>query len=139
MEEFDLIVIGAGPAGYEAASIAVRRGLRTVLIEKDHLGGTCLNRGCIPTKAFCRSAQVAADVASASEFGVMLPAGGAAAVDMARVTERKDAVVAQLREAVAAVCEGAVILHVEAKFVGPHEVEAAGRILTAPRIIVATG
>ena len=139
MEEFDLIVIGAGPAGYEAASIAVRRGLRTVLIEKDHLGGTCLNRGCIPTKAFCRSAQVAADVAAASEFGVMLPAGGPAAVDMARVTGRKDAVVAQLREAVAAVCEGAVILHAEAKFVGPHEVEAAGRILTAPRIIVATG
>ncbi len=139
MEKYDLIVIGAGPAGYEAAAIAVRHGMRTLLVEKDHLGGTCLNKGCIPTKAFCRSAQVAADVAGASAFGVMLPAGASFSVDMARVVERKDAVVAQLREAVAAECYGAEILHAEARFAGAQEIEAAGRMFTAPKIIVATG
>lgn len=139
MEKYDLIVLGAGPAGYEAAAIAVRRGLHTLLIEKDRLGGTCLNRGCIPTKAFCRSAQVAADMGGASAFGVMLSPDASLSVDMSRVVERKDAIVSQLREAVAVVCDGADILHAEARFLAPHEIEADGRVFTAPKIIVATG
>ncbi|WP_304510578.1 FAD-dependent oxidoreductase, partial [Duncaniella muris] len=58
MENFDLIVIGAGPGGYEAAAEAAALGRRVAVIERDELGGTCLNRGCIPTKALCRSAEV---------------------------------------------------------------------------------
>ncbi len=134
----DIIIIGAGPGGYEAAAHAVAQGLRVLLIEKSHLGGTCLNQGCIPTKAFCRSAQVADDVAAAATFGVILPQGDVS-VDIRRVVERKDAIVEQLRESVALLCEGADIVRASARFLGPHEVEADGTIYSAPRIIVATG
>lgn len=139
MQSYDLIVIGAGPGGYEAAALGVAKGLKTLLVEKNHLGGTCLNRGCIPTKCFCRSAQVAADVANAAEFGITLPEGRAAAVDMAQVVGRKDAVVAQLRSAVEDVCAGVEILNAEARFAGAHTVEADGNLYTAPKIIIATG
>ena len=85
---YDLIVIGGGPAGYEAAAIGVSQGNKVLLVEKYALGGTCLNRGCIPTKCFCRSAQVADDVAAAAEFGIMLPEGARMRVDMQAVVER---------------------------------------------------
>lgn len=139
MEQYDLIVVGGGPGGYEAAALGVAKGLRTLLIERDCLGGTCLNRGCIPTKAFCRSAQVAADVAAAGGYGVVLPEGVSPAIDMRRIVERKNAIVAQLREAVADVCAGVDILFAEAKFAGTDVVEAAGGRYTAPKIVVATG
>lgn len=58
----ELIIIGAGPGGYETAVAAASSGVKVALIERDHLGGTCLNRGCIPTKALCRSAEVALTV-----------------------------------------------------------------------------
>ncbi|MCF0181365.1 MAG: FAD-dependent oxidoreductase, partial [Muribaculaceae bacterium] len=54
----DLIIIGAGPGGYETASVAAQKGLQVTIIERDLPGGTCLNRGCIPTKALCRNAEV---------------------------------------------------------------------------------
>lgn len=138
MHTYDLIVIGGGPGGYEAAALGTAGGMNTLLIERNHLGGTCLNRGCIPTKCFCRSAQVAADVADSSSFGIGLPEEEAR-VDMARVVERKDAVVAQLRMAVEDICSGVEILHAEGRFAGQHTVEAAGELYTAPKIIIATG
>ena len=55
---FDIIILGAGPGGYETAIEAAREGLSVAVVERDHLGGTCLNRGCIPTKALLRSAEV---------------------------------------------------------------------------------
>ena len=58
MSDFDLIIIGAGPGGYEMAAEAARHQLKVAVIERDELGGTCLNRGCIPTKALCRNAEV---------------------------------------------------------------------------------
>ena len=77
---FDTIIIGGGPAGYEAAAIGAARGENVLLVERDALGGTCLNRGCIPTKCFCRSAQIAIDVADAAAFGIELPGGNAMSV-----------------------------------------------------------
>ncbi len=136
--DYDLIVIGAGPGGYEAAARAAGQGLSTLLVEKSHLGGTCLNCGCIPTKAMCRSAQVAADVASAAEFGIIIPVG-AVRVDMSRIVERKHAIVGELREAVASLCAGVEIVEGEARFTAPHTVEVDGKSYTAPKIIVATG
>ena len=136
--DYDVIVIGAGPGGYEAAARAAGQGLSTLLVEKSHLGGTCLNCGCIPTKAMCRSAQVAADVASAAEFGIIIPEG-AVSVDMSRIVERKHAIVGELREAVASLCAGADIVEGEARFTAPHTVEVDGKSYTAPKIIVATG
>ena len=70
MENYDLIVIGAGPGGYEAAFEAADLGMKTALVEKDAPGGTCLNRGCIPTKSLLHAALLYRSLAEAGEFGV---------------------------------------------------------------------
>lgn len=132
----DIIIIGAGPGGYETAARAASAGKKVILIERGHLGGTCLNRGCIPTKALCRSAEVADTVASAAEYGIgaQMPA-----VDYAAVVARKDAVVASLREGVAQVLKDVEVVTGEARFVSPSEVSVGDKVYTAPTIIVATG
>lgn len=135
--EYDIIIIGAGPAGYPAAACALRQGLRTLLVEGDELGGTCLNRGCIPTKTLCRSARVALEARGAAEFGIELP--GAPAVDLARIIDRKNEVVAQLRLGVEASVSGADIVSGTARFTAPRTIEVGGESYTAPKIIVATG
>ncbi len=134
----DCIIIGGGPAGYEAAAIAANRGDKVLLVERDKLGGTCLNRGCIPTKSFCRSAEVAMDAAEASAFGIMLPEGGIKA-DMAAVVARKNAIVDQLREGVSMVVANAETLHGEASFVSSHEISVGGSVYSAPKIVIASG
>lgn len=90
----DLIIIGAGPGGYETAAEAAAEGLSVVLIEKSELGGTCLNRGCIPTKTLCRSAQVVQDVREAALFGVEIDNYRP---DYTVAAHRKDEVVRRLR------------------------------------------
>jgi dihydrolipoamide dehydrogenase len=70
MEEFDLIVIGSGPGGYVAAVRASQLGLKTACIEKDRLGGVCLNWGCIPTKALLKNAEILNSIKSTSNFGI---------------------------------------------------------------------
>lgn len=134
----ELIIIGAGPGGYETAVAAASSGVKVALIERDHLGGTCLNRGCIPTKALCRSAEVALTVREAGNFGVVIPDGGIN-IDYSAVARRKDSVVAQLREGVAELLKGVDVITGEARFVSPGEIEVNGEIYTAPRIIIATG
>ena len=89
-----IIIIGAGPGGYETALLAAKRGVEVVLIEAGPVGGTCLNEGCIPTKAFCRNAEVLEGLREASEFGVTDLSYG---FDFSKVVERKNAVVEQLR------------------------------------------
>jgi dihydrolipoamide dehydrogenase len=134
---YDLIVIGGGPAGYEAAAIGASRGESVLLIERDALGGTCLNRGCIPTKCFCHTASVALDVASAATFGVNVPEG--TTFDIAAMTARKDAVVAQLRDGVAMLVAKATVVNGTASFTAPHTVKVNDTLATAPKIIIATG
>lgn len=134
----DVIVIGGGPAGYPAAAASVRQGLKTLLIEARDIGGTCLNRGCIPTKSFCRSAQVALDISRSKEFGIDIPEGDVS-VDMRRIVERKDEIVTQLREAVAAVVKEVELRLGRARFLSANEVEVEGETFSAPKIIVATG
>ncbi|MCM8794174.1 MAG: FAD-dependent oxidoreductase, partial [Candidatus Omnitrophica bacterium] len=70
MEEYDIAIIGAGPGGYVAALRAGQKGFKTVVIEKDRVGGVCLNRGCIPTKALLESARQINLLNKASEFGI---------------------------------------------------------------------
>ena len=89
-----IIIIGAGPGGYETALLAAKRGVEVVLIEAGPVGGTCLNEGCIPTKAFCKNAEVLEGLREASEFGVT---GLSYGFDFSKVVERKNAVVEQLR------------------------------------------
>ena len=70
MNTFDLVVIGSGPGGYVAAIRAAQRGLNTALIEKEYIGGICLNWGCIPTKAIIRSVNTLRDIAEAESLGI---------------------------------------------------------------------
>ena len=70
MKEYDVIIIGAGPGGYETALYAKEQGLSVLLIEKDKLGGTCLNRGCIPTKTYNAIAKEINDLKKASDVGI---------------------------------------------------------------------
>lgn len=131
-----IIIIGAGPGGYETAARAASLGQKVTLIERGHLGGTCLNRGCIPTKALCRSAEVADIISSAAEYGI-----GAAAptIDYASIAARKDNIVASLREGVAQVLRDVEVIHGEAEFMSPSEIKVGETVYTAPKIIVATG
>ncbi len=74
-EIYDLVVIGGGPGGMTAATIAAGLNLKVALIEKEHLGGECLNVGCIPSKALLRSSRCAAEVRDAADFGIEVPKG----------------------------------------------------------------
>ena len=134
----DLIIIGAGPGGYETAVKAAKAGLKTVIIEKEALGGTCLNAGCIPTKCLCHSAEVHDEV---------LAAGYAdAAVDIAALVARKDSVVEKLRQGVAMLMKtpGITLVQGEARFIDAHTVavrkaDGEEEQFTAPNVIIATG
>jgi len=139
MNNVDLIIIGSGPGGYPAAAAAVADGLSVVIIERDLIGGTCLNRGCIPTKALCRTADVALTVSAAAEFGV--EDVQAPIIDYSIAAARRDKVVATLREGVAMTIKGARVVKGEAtvESTSPIVVSAAGEQFTAPRLIVATG
>ncbi len=93
MQEFDLIIVGAGPGGYVAAIRAAQLGLKTAIIEREHLGGVCLNWGCIPTKALLRSAEVKHLIDHAAEFGLKV---SKPEVMLDKIVERSRAVSSQL-------------------------------------------
>lgn len=139
MNHSDLLIIGAGPGGYETAVKAASRGLEVTLIERAELGGTCLNRGCIPTKALCRSAEVMMTVLNAARYGIPFGENTEVRVDFPAVMARKDSVVAELRDGVSTLLSGVNVVKGEAVFASPSTVECGGELYTAPRIIVATG
>ncbi|MCC8026711.1 MAG: dihydrolipoyl dehydrogenase [Clostridium sp.] len=93
-ERFDLVIIGAGPGGYEAAIEAARKGMKTALVENRELGGTCLNRGCIPTKTILHTAELYRELESGPSIGLNV---GERGFDMAGIQARKEAVLEQLR------------------------------------------
>lgn len=133
MEKVDLIIIGAGPGGYHTAVHAAKDGLKVVVIEKKHPGGTCLNEGCIPTKSFAHDADLyrnplLADICKDK-------------VDFTRIQNRKNEVINQLREGVKGLMGTPGITYVEgeAAFVSEKVVEANGVQYTADNIIIATG
>ena len=135
---FDIIILGAGPGGYETAADAAAKGLTVAIVERDQMGGTCLNRGCIPTKALCRNAEVINLMREAEVWGVKT---GEMAFDYAPVFERKEAVVKQLREGVEMLmgAPGITAIKGEATLKDANTVVVNGEEYSAKNIIIATG
>jgi dihydrolipoamide dehydrogenase len=140
--DYDLAVIGSGPGGYVAAIHAARQGLRTALIEKDTLGGTCLNRGCIPTKAMLHSGEVLETVRRAHEFGITRTEPG---FDLDKVYAYREKTVRKLRSGVKGLLKyhGAEIITAAGTLTDNHTISCLGKeteqTITAGKIIVATG
>jgi len=133
-----LIIIGAGPGGYETATRAAKCGLEVVVVEKAQLGGTCLNAGCIPTKCLCHTAEVLDQVREAEANGI---GTGEVTFSLSRAIERKEQVVEKLRSGVASLMKapGITLVEGEARLVDAHTVEVNGQAYTADHIIIATG
>ena len=106
------MIIGAGPGGYETALLAAKRGVEVVLIESAHVGGTCLNEGCIPTKTFCKNAEVLDSLREGETFGLTDLTYG---FDFSKVIDRKNAVVEQLRGGVEGLLNNKLITLVRGK------------------------
>lgn len=138
MNHSDIIIIGAGPGGYETAVLAAGRGKSVTVIEAGPAGGTCLNEGCIPTKSLCRSAEVLDSIRSADVFGVH---PGDCSFDFREAMARKDAVVAQLRAGVETLLGHKLInlVHGRAVFKSPLVLEVEGEEYSADDVIIATG
>ena len=140
--QYDLIVIGAGPGGYVAAIRAAQLGLKTVIVEREHMGGICLNWGCIPTKALLRSSEVFHLMHRAKEFGLKADGIG---YDIDAVVKRSRGVAKQLSGGVAHLMKKNKITTVmgEAKLTGKGKVsvktDKGTEELTARNVIVATG
>ena len=138
MTDYDVAVIGSGPGGYPAAIRAAQLGLSTVCIEREFLGGICLNLGCIPSKALLRNAEVLSTVRNASEYGIEVSGVTANyAVGVAR--SRK--VVERLTKGVASLFRRDGVAYVEgnATITGPREVSVDGERIGCRNIIIATG
>ena len=136
---YQVAVIGGGPAGYVAAIRAAQLGGKVVLFEKDELGGTCLNRGCIPTKTFLKTADMIRDIHKAVQHGVINDP--ATSVDMEKVVANKDHVVRQLTGGVGALLcsNGVTVVKGEAALSGEHEIACGGKTYTADSIILCSG
>jgi pyruvate/2-oxoglutarate dehydrogenase complex dihydrolipoamide dehydrogenase (E3) component len=139
-EEFDAIIIGAGQSGPFLAVRLAKAGQKVALIEREHLGGTCVNDGCIPTKTLVASARAAHVARRAADYGVVLP--GPVTIDMKAVKARKDAIVGQSIANLTNWIEGTdglTLIWGHARFATPDTVEVSDRRLTAPKIFVNTG
>ncbi|HXP59528.1 MAG TPA: FAD-dependent oxidoreductase, partial [Dongiaceae bacterium] len=135
---YDLIVIGAGPGGYEAAAHAGRMGKKVALIEKERLGGTCLNVGCIPAKTFLRSSRLFHECGKAASYGVRL---GSIEFDMPGVVERKNRLVGTLTKGVEGMLKRAGVETItgHARLVARNAVQVGEERYEATNILLATG
>ncbi|HTU54852.1 MAG TPA: FAD-dependent oxidoreductase, partial [Acetobacteraceae bacterium] len=139
MADFDLAVIGAGAAGLAVTAVAAQLGLRVLLVERERMGGDCLNAGCVPSKALLAAAHEAEGGRAAGRFGIRLPPPE---IDW-------DAVSAHVAGAIAAIAPndsverfralGATVLKAEARFVAPGAIAVEGRRITARRFVIAAG
>ena len=135
---YDVMIIGGGPGGYTAANKAGKNGLKTILFEKDKIGGTCLNRGCIPMKALIQSAHVYKDVKEGELFGIL---SENAAVDYGKVKERKNFVVSSLRAGIEKSLKASKVETVTglARIIDKDKISCNGEIYEGDHIIIATG
>lgn len=138
MQKTDLIIIGAGPGGYETALEAAKAGLSVTLFEGAELGGTCLNAGCIPTKCLVKNAEVVSQFKNSEQFGID---DFTFSLDFNKVMERKNNVVETLRAGIAQMMKMGKVNVVKgfAAFTDDHTVTCDGEEYTADNFIIATG
>ena len=137
---FDAIVIGTGQAGPSLAGRLTAAGMKVAVVERGKFGGTCVNTGCIPTKAMVASARAAYAARRAAEFGVDI--GGPITVDMKRVKARKDEISGKSNTGVESwlkSMQNCTVYDAQARFVSPHEVSVGSETLTAERIFINVG
>src|SRR3972149_4190626 len=141
-QKTEAVVIGSGPGGYVAAIRLRQLGKETILIEKDRLGGVCLNIGCIPSKALIRVAKLKKQIDAAKQIGLEVTG---LTIDFAKVQAWKQSVVDRLTSGVEYLCKGnnVKVIKGEARFKSPHELEvrtASGiETIDAANAIIATG
>ena len=143
--DFDLIIIGAGPGGYETAVEAARAGLKTAIVEQKYLGGTCLNCGCIPTKCFCKNAELINELGNADNYGIV--GLNYEKLDINKVVERKNSVVASLTEGIKSLLKhpNITLFYGKASFIDSNNVKITSledggeNIVSTKNIIIATG
>ena len=143
MEEYDLVVVGGGPGGYVAAIRAAQLGMKAALVEREHLGGICLNWGCIPTKALLRSSEINHLLHHLDEFGF---AADNIRFDLARVVKRSRNIARQLASGVGHLLKKnkVTVFTGQGALAGPHRLDVTkdgqpAATLGAPHIILATG
>src|SRR3954470_25003843 len=134
----DLVILGGGSGGDAAALRAAELGLRVVMVERDKVGGTCLHRGCIPTKALLHAAEVADEVRESESIGVKASLDG---IDMAGVNSYKDKVVERLYKGLSGLVKSRNIEVVsgDGKLVGPQAVKVGDQTIQGKHILLATG
>ncbi|MEY4985324.1 MAG: hypothetical protein RLZZ359_210 [Actinomycetota bacterium] len=135
---FDVVILGGGSGGYAAALRSAQLGKKVALIEKDKLGGTCLHRGCIPTKALLHSAEVADSVKEASKYGINASFGS---VDMPAVNSYRDSIVDRLFKGLSGLVgsKDITVVSGEGRLVGPKTVQVNGDNYTGANIVLASG
>lgn len=136
--DFDVVILGAGSGGYAAALRAGQLGLKVALIEGDKVGGTCLHRGCIPTKAYLHAAETADSVREAGAFGIEATFNG---INMEKVGQYRDSVVNKLYKGVEGLLASrqVQVIHGWGRVVDPHTVEVDGQRISGRNLILATG
>ena len=138
MPEADVVILGGGSGGYACALRASQLGLSVVLIEKGQLGGTCLHRGCIPTKALLHAAEVADSARDSEDFGVKATLEG---IDMPKVNSYRDGVVGRLYKGLQGLVKSRDVTYVEGegRLTSPTTVTVNGTTYTGKHIVLATG
>ena len=136
--QYDLIVVGGGPGGYVAAIRASQLGLKTALVEKRDLGGTCLNRGCIPTKTLMHTANLYREAGESETLGLQF---GERSYDFGKVHQRKNDVVTQLRDGIAQLLKAnkVDVYQAAGQVVDGNTVQAGEETLTGSHILIAAG
>ncbi len=138
MTSADVLILGGGSGGYACALRSAELGLSVILIDKDKLGGTCLHRGCIPTKALLHAAEVADSSRESANFGVKTSFEG---IDMPKVNEYRDGVVARLYKGLQGLVKSRNVTFVEGEgtLIDPHTIEVNGVKYTGKNVVLATG
>lgn len=137
-QNYDVVVLGGGSAGYATAIRAIELGMTAVVIEKDKLGGTCLHRGCVPTKALLHSAEIADNARDAAKYGVQATLGG---IDIAAVSAYRENIVAKKFKGLQGLLKARKVdvIAGEGRLVAPNTVQVGGENIVGKHVVLATG